>query len=149
MGQWLSLMDYSNKYNVSISTLRRRIKSEEITYSLDNGKYFVPDTDIKEALKTERNKKVVARRQNNSPKNQQKKESLAVNEKIANKKIESNEAVFSTANQLLDELKKSYMYILQEKESQIIQLRSEVSDLKTLVRVLEDEVRKQKNEHSR
>jgi hypothetical protein len=40
---------------------------------------------------------------------------------------------------LLHEIKKAYSLILQEKEEQILQLKEEVADLKTLVRVLEDD----------
>ena len=47
--------------------------------------------------------------------------------------------ILSAANRLLTELKKAYSQILQEKEEQILQLREEVTDLKTLVRVLEGE----------
>ena len=39
--QWLTLQEYSNKYRVSISTLRRRIKSKEIEYIFKNGKYLI------------------------------------------------------------------------------------------------------------
>src|SRR6186713_1555773 len=40
---WLPLVDYSNKYRISISTLRRRIKLESIPFKLDSGKYFIID----------------------------------------------------------------------------------------------------------
>lgn len=40
---------------------------------------------------------------------------------------------------LLNEIKKAYSLILQEKEEQILQIKDEVADLKTLVRVLEDD----------
>ena len=49
------------------------------------------------------------------------------------------ENAFSTAKELLDELKKSYAFILQEKEEQILYLKNEISDLRTLVRVLEED----------
>src|SRR3989344_578256 len=42
-GTWLALMDYSTKYKVSVSTLRRRIKAEDIKFRLDDGKYFIID----------------------------------------------------------------------------------------------------------
>lgn len=43
------------------------------------------------------------------------------------------------ANKLLSELKRAYTQILAEKEEQMLLLKEEVSDLKTLVRVLESE----------
>ena len=51
----------------------------------------------------------------------------------------TNEPVMSTAQEILKELKKAYMVILQEKEEQISVLKNEVADLQTLVRVLESE----------
>jgi hypothetical protein len=52
---------------------------------------------------------------------------------------EGGESVLIAANRLLDEIKKAYTLILQEKDEQIRQLRGEITDLKTLVRVLEGE----------
>lgn len=56
-----------------------------------------------------------------------------------NIKANKDEPILTAANKLLNELKKAYTQILQEKEEQIFQLKDEVSDLKTLVRVLESE----------
>ena len=47
--------------------------------------------------------------------------------------------VLATTNRLLDEIKKTYSLILQEKEEEIILMRDEMANLKTLVCVLEDE----------
>ena len=41
--QWLTIQEYSNKHRVSISTLRRRIKSKSIEYSFKDGKYLIRD----------------------------------------------------------------------------------------------------------
>ena len=38
---WLALHEYANKHQVSVSTLRRRIKSNKIQFKLDDGKYFL------------------------------------------------------------------------------------------------------------
>lgn len=43
MNKWLSLTEYSHKYSVSLSTLRRRIKSNKIEFVFNHGKYFLPD----------------------------------------------------------------------------------------------------------
>lgn len=42
--EWLSLAEYSMKHKVSISTLRRRIKAEDIQFKLEDGKYLVLDS---------------------------------------------------------------------------------------------------------
>jgi hypothetical protein len=55
------------------------------------------------------------------------------------KGLNKEEPIIVAANQLLIELKKAYSKILQEKEEQILQLRGEVADLKTLVRLLESD----------
>ena len=60
--------------------------------------------------------------------------------------------VLATTNRLLDEIKKTYSLILQEKEEEIIFLKDEMTNLKTLVCVLEDENKKlceQMTENSR
>ena len=43
--EWLTLQDYSNKYKVSISTLRRRIKSRDLEYVFKKGRYLVQDAE--------------------------------------------------------------------------------------------------------
>ena len=46
-GIWLSINDYSRYKNVSISTIRRHIKTNILRYKEENGKYFiyVPSTE--------------------------------------------------------------------------------------------------------
>lgn len=149
---WLSLSEFSAKYELSISTLRRRIKSSNIEYRLEAGKYFILDDEPRKqkAVKaSERFKKM--------PQNIVKKEAIAETVKptseivtkndekqIDNMKVAAEDA-FSTAKELLDELKKSYAFILQEKEEQILYLKNEISDLRTLVRVLEEDNGKLRN----
>ena len=41
--QSLSLSEYSHKYRVSVSTLRRRIRARQIAFQLKDGKYFLED----------------------------------------------------------------------------------------------------------
>ncbi|NBX75428.1 MAG: hypothetical protein EBQ92_02655 [Proteobacteria bacterium] len=49
VGQWLPLIEYSIKSGVSLSTIRRKIKSNSIQFKLEKGKYLilfeVPMTD--------------------------------------------------------------------------------------------------------
>ncbi len=44
--QYLPLTEYSSKYKVSISTLRRRIKADEIKYVFEDGKYLILDNGV-------------------------------------------------------------------------------------------------------
>jgi hypothetical protein len=130
---WLPLTDYSTKYKVSISTLRRRIKSEKINFRFDDGKYFIFDAPAESVFKdshshlTERPVTM---------QNEYSNKALPANESIDNL---TTHPMVEAANRMLDELKKAYMLILQEKEEQILQLKEEIADLRTLARVLETE----------
>ena len=127
---WIALADYSLKYKVSISTLRRRIKNQDVEVRSEDGKYFLPDLPL------------------NAPRR------AAV--PIAPPQPRTGPAApsFPTVTTvtlppplqdraevqlLIAELKRAYAIIVQEKEVQILQLKEELTDLKTLVQVLEHE----------
>lgn len=134
---WLPLADYSMKYKVSISTLRRRIKTEDIQYKFDDGKYLILDEPVVA------NPSYV---QEHRP--SLKGEMSEAGIKAASSleaKTESGESVITAANRLLADLKKAYTQILQEKELQIQRLNSEISDLNTLIKVLEAENHRLRN----
>ncbi|MBL7544638.1 MAG: hypothetical protein JNL11_12545 [Bdellovibrionaceae bacterium] len=247
METWLPLTDYSSKYKISVSTLRRRIKADDIKYHFQDGKYYIFDEqptrseqfktesiknsiksspslnsldsdlifddeilsdldmgseaievdkaysqrppavgivhaynpDFLENLKKSANAKLPQVKSQQGVLSQQqairtapainieeeyffKKEKPAATEpeeitesesqtvrdfsdKIS--KIGINEPVLTAANKLLNELKKAYTQILQEKEEQMMILKEEVSDLKTLVKALERENEKLKNQN--
>jgi hypothetical protein len=139
---WLVLTDYSTKYKVSISTLRRRIKAEDIKFRFDDGKYFIVDEPMSTHQRVHRpspdsDLAVVGAHQGT----QQAPISLPIRTDISDKiaMAKNDEPILTAANKLLTELKKAYTQILQEKEEQMLQLKEEVTDLKTLVRVLESE----------
>lgn len=44
-GKWLSITDYSAYRNISISTVRRYIKSERVRFKKEDGKYFIHVSD--------------------------------------------------------------------------------------------------------
>lgn len=136
MNTWLPLTDYSNKHKVSVSTLRRRIKTEDIKYKLTDGKYFILD---ELPINTQKESQVMHRPSLKSE------ISLVPLIDKGDPKGEKSEPILTAANKILNELKKAYMQILQEKEEQILQLRGEVVNLKTLVRVLEAENLKNQN----
>lgn len=131
-GKRSSLVEYSTKHGVSISTLRRRIKEHSIDFIEDGGKYFILESGSQTIYRKDRL-------------NTQK--GALQKAKLDKKKLElfdySNEnsadTGFSSANKTLEELKKAYTQILHEREEQIIQLREEITDLKTLVKILESE----------
>lgn len=43
MPQWVPLLQYANERGVSLSTLRRRIKSNKIRYRFEEGRYLIYD----------------------------------------------------------------------------------------------------------
>lgn len=42
-GQWLSLMEYATRNDVSLSTLRRHIKASKVRYKSEHGRYLIWD----------------------------------------------------------------------------------------------------------
>ncbi len=123
---WLPLMEYSNKYRVSLSTLRRRIKAGEIEYKFADGKYLIKDGPLQQSISP--SLEAVAPPSSVSPQTQ-----------AVQSLDPDNDQFWRTTQGLLNEIKKAYSLILQEKEEQILQLKEEVADLKTLVRVLEED----------
>lgn len=134
---WLPLTDYSTKYKVSVSTLRRRIKADDIKFQFQDGKYLILDE-----APTGSQPRV------NRPSPNSESAPGGTVGTVSIKEVETaplekagkrDEPVLLAANKLVTELKRAYTQILQEKEEQILQLKQEVSDLKTLVKVLESE----------
>jgi hypothetical protein len=137
---WLPLMDYSTKHRISVSTLRRRIKANDIRYRFEEGKYFIMDEPMGAHQRVHRPSQdseqvaLVGAHQG-----MMKGQEMAQDLNDKNVKVSKEEPILTAANKLLNELKKAYTQILQEKEEQILHFKEEVSDLKTLVRVLESE----------
>ena len=50
MNAWIDITEFSAKYGVSTSTLRRRIRGQSIAYRLERGKYLLEDSE--DTLKT-------------------------------------------------------------------------------------------------
>lgn len=159
---WIQLTDYSNKYEISISTLRRRIKEESIPYRLDNGKYYLLDEGLNKKQRGRRpseDKKIEVFNQGGAigsavyfdqdemtPVIGSETSATASESSITGAydlqgqlQAKGNEPIFSAANRLLEEIKRAYSQVLMEKEEQILQLKEEIADLRTLAQVLESE----------
>lgn len=116
MDHWLSVVEYASYKKISMSTLRRRIKSNLVEFRLENGKYFIK-AEAQSNLKSE----------------------------IRDSSIESNKnssLAAETIQELMAELKRAYGLVLTEKESMIQQLRSEIEILKQMNQFLEHELLK-------
>lgn len=95
---WIPLADYSAKYKVSISTLRRRIKNEQIEYAFDNGKYFLPDLNIRNISKAKKSFSQAAP-PNASPKLSHQEEGMQLGQHFFGKDfLESLEESFEESN---------------------------------------------------
>ena len=132
MSHWLPLTEYANKYKVSISTLRRRIKAEDIQFMFEDGKYLINDGPMDLHRPSLGTTPMMKEQTSHRP-------SLKTAPEFEPTNMEKEESLLGSANRLLSELKKAYAQILQDKEEQILHLKEEVADLKTLVRVLEGE----------
>jgi hypothetical protein len=159
---WLPLTEYSSKYQVSISTLRRRIKADDIKYLFKDGRYLISDQPQEHrpsltsgpSLKTSpvdsnpvtRSPALAASNAIASSAMDRKAAGLEtvhlqthLSAHLENRILEKDEPILTAANRLLTELKRAYTQILHEKEEQILHLKGELANLKTLVRVLEAE----------
>lgn len=136
---WLPLAEYSLKNKVSISTLRRKIKASDIEYRLDDGKYLILDSETASSQETHRPS--LSRDNVSLEKTQSAKAAGTETEpkSVLAAATESGESVITAANRLLTDLKKAYTQVLQDKEVQILTLKEDISDLKTLIKVLESE----------
>lgn len=122
MDLWLSVIDYAVIKKVSVSTLRRRIKSKSIEAKIENGKYLIR-VSPEESLNF-------------------KKESGFDPLKNPSEGSENeNGRDHSTSVQgLLQELKVAYSQIFSEKEAMITQLKSEIEILKHMNHFLEQQI---------
>lgn len=135
---WLILTDYASKYKVSVSTLRRRIKANTIEHKFDGGRYLLADKPPTDVHPHRTHTPHFAPIASSAPAPQA--PPMEAEGKL--KELggqDGEEPILSTATRLLNELKRAYSNILQEKEEQLLQLKEEVVDLKTLVRVLESD----------
>jgi hypothetical protein len=158
----LSLTEYSAKYKVSISTLRRRIKKDEVEHVQESGKYMLPDVPYDVLLQKDTaphtgqssfvevsgNDTTAAppqKRQLNGDKNDDGAYLRPLGLDLSFVGQPKNEYASSTAKSdyvaspELIELKKAYTKVLSEKESQLLQLKQHIVDLQTLNKALENE----------
>lgn len=122
MELWLSVVDYAVIKKVSVSTLRRRIKSKSIEAKIENGKYLLR-VSPEESLNFKR-------------------ESGFDPLKGSSENNESDEdrGGSTSVQELLQELKSAYSQIFSEKEAMITQLKSEIEILKHMNHFLEQQI---------
>lgn len=52
-GTWMTIQEYSNYREVSISTIRRYIKNKQIVFKKEDGKYLIHVSEIAQKVKNE------------------------------------------------------------------------------------------------
>ncbi len=161
--QYLSLAEYSNKYNISVSTLRRRIRNGQFPYSLKFGKYFLEDQSPAALNKRQKakQKKIGKPGSHFNPDDkkrtfsqdpsasfsavmqQLKPEEEEVGEHMTDRRAKDDlSAVFlkdpSFLLKMMDSQKELYSQI-EKKEEKINEQQNQIADLNTLVALLEKE----------
>ncbi len=144
--RWLLLTDYASKYRVSVSTLRRRIKANQQAHRFESGRYFLPDEPGSALPPTASRSTLLdagAGAISQSGTSQIESRQAMVDGVTGDSatsvaaSVVADEPLLTATSKLLNELKQAYTLILQEKEGQILYLKEEIADLKTLVRALE------------
>lgn len=165
----LSLTEYSAKYKVSISTLRRRIKKNEVEYVQESGKYILPDIPFDILLQKDAAphklgeqsfdetpvERIFASENTAPPQGKHLETSdggaflkpLGLNLSFSGTEDQEDEIQYAKApagdsnevSSALVELKRAYTKVLSEKEAQILQLKQHIVDLQTLNKALENE----------
>ena len=139
---WIPLTEYSNKYQVSISTLRRRIRANRVECIYEDGKYLLKDLSLKDHRpnKQREDRIISAPPQPPNTTSSHLGSSLELSQPPSAQPVSPPppimkpvEAQNSQSNKdctahltYLNEIKKAYSLILQEKEEQVLILKDEV-----------------------
>ncbi len=161
--RWLLLTDFASKYRISVSTLRRRIKTGAQPYRFEGGRYYLPDqlgsNSFEETVRAEpaakpltvtaADRSVIKPTAHSTTQVTSQVAPQSAAAVLAASMTAGDEPLITTTSKLLNELKQAYTLILHEKEEQILYFREEIADLKTLVRVLESENARLVNDRDR
>lgn len=151
--QYLSLVEYSNKYKVSVSTLRRKIRTKQLPYNIKFGKYFLKDQNLEDSkiIKTNQSKK------DNYILNQNKitQEEKSVQKQINVKDIPSYKPINSSYSytskevsflsqqvSFLDQIKemqKDFFKQIEKKEEKLAEQKDKISELNIFINLLKTE----------
>ena len=143
---WLSLIEYSAKYRVSLSTLRRRIKSGELEHRLIEGKYLIKNESLPGhgVESSQAGSETIAPPPPVRSQNQASTSLVNAPAPVAAAVTVPADEYWKATESMMAEMKKAFAQTLAVKDEQLNQIRGEVDDLKMLVRILEDENQKLK-----
>jgi hypothetical protein len=118
MTKWLPITEYSIKTGVSISTIRRKIKTKVLKHRIENGKYLISDENTDYEISLDKNKV--------APSFSNIEDLICFAETSINKISELNKSVIEEKDRLI-----------KMQEDHILKLKEQVDELKMLVSVLE------------
>ncbi len=146
--KWLTLSEYSNSYKVSVSTLRRRIKSKKVNCVYEDGKYYLENLPLSDHRLNNTqgdltHHQLTPKATTAPPQNFSSQEDDIAMKSEAMPPVNSSDIKNEISPEVLfmvTELKNAYTLNLKEKEEQILVLKDEITDLKMLVHALEQQV---------
>jgi len=127
MSNWLPITEYSFKNKISISTIRRKIKSNTLKFKVESGKYFIMDEGADYEISENR-----FYIRNMDGKGDDKMGFPNIDELIT-----FAERSISTVSRLNQELAAEKEKVIKIQEGTILQLKEQINELKMLVNVLE------------
>ncbi len=145
-GLWLPLTEYAVKSGVSLSTIRRKIKSNSIQFRLEKGRYLILFSDGNQPTPQPVLNIVSSRMSMGENAPQYRQESAP---KTATSSMKDDEAQDRLAIPLVEKavrmVSQAFEHTLREKDERIrlleqrnVELDERLNELRTLVRVLED-----------
>jgi hypothetical protein len=133
MGKCLSIVEFSSKHGISISTLRRKIKNKKIKYKIEDGKYYI--------FENEKGTHEYSAEQAGESNNCDNSDDLALDDLGS---TPSAEDVLTFAEKSISSITKFHQETVDEKDKRLAlqehlinQLKEEIEELRMLVRVLE------------
>jgi hypothetical protein len=127
MATWLPIVEYSIKTGVSVSTIRRKIKTKALKYRTENGKYLILDENTDYEISPDKNDLLdISSNNRKSSTLSNIDELILFAEKSINRISELNKDVIKEKDK-----------IIKVQEDHIIKLREQIDELKMLVSILE------------
>ena len=133
--EWLALNEYASTHGISISTLRRRIKTGSVLFKLQNGKYYIsPSSSQAKRIKKEAGK-LLSEKKKVAPLSSPQRNSLEQESTSSKKHIDTQ----SKWGQVVADMQKDFLQTIEQKDKKISKQKDQIADLNTLTALLEKE----------
>ena len=142
--EWLPLNEYANTHGISVSTLRRRIKTGNVVFRLQNGKYYLSPASLDSEAKKEAEAKKVKKRTTSGKILLKKKKGAFPLQGLSLEKQESLEKSQAPQpslpwEQVVADMQKGFLQKIEQKDTEISKQKDQIADLNTLTTILEKE----------